>query len=850
MNGHVLYRFEEYRVDPARRELWRHEEQVAVQPKAFDCLSYLIEHRNRVVGSDELIAAVWGRTDLSDNVVMHSIARARQALGDSGDQQRAIRTVTRVGYAWNLPVEVVSLDGVAHGQTNGHASANGTANGHVNDSDLADSVSASHDTLKNVGAVNGEIEPAVMPSGSSPAVETGHATRKDRSGKRAATRRRYWFACAAGCVTLIAVAAIGLLSAERPSPQPVVGETAIVLPVTVAGGADSHSAWIRLGIMDLIAERLRELGQMVVPSDNTVALARAYLKSEEDGAYRVEDVEALADTVSAGLVLGAEAEAVGNGHWRVSLRTVYGRDPVVVAQGDATDLLAASRAAADRMAVMLGFDLAPQQAEVPEAEDQIDYVLRRVRAALLSDHFDQVRAILAGLDETQRRDPRVRFEMAALDAQRGQDDTALATLRSLLADLPENDHALLRAKTLHRLGVIHARQNDYPEALALDRQALAVLRGRQSYEERLSAGRILMSMAGLLALQEQLDESEATYAKARIALELSGDQFALAKLDVGLSTLYSRMGRSEAIAYAKRGAERLGQFGDAQNEVRARVHLVIAYFNEQDIAAAAEEVRYFDALLARIDNPLLSTQVRIYELAVLVESGQLAAAARLLEQIQEGQVDEAAAMLINYYAAGHAFASQAFEAAVSLAKTAVEAKWEPGRYGDKAHAWLLLHRAQVELGQIESAAGTLQRAIEWSVVAGDRKDVQLPLTLMKAEYAVVTGDDAAASSHFERALVMANQWGQPDALVRAVKPYVEWLIDEGDLDRAGVLAGRVSNWADRSYDAAWVQLRLYHALGEPSGWRLALRRARALAGERTIEPELLIPPELRIATAI
>src|SRR5690606_29308385 len=80
-------------------------EEVAVQPKAFDCLAYLIENRDRVVGSDELIAAVWGRTDLTDNVVMHSIARARQAVGDNGDVQRAIRTVTRVGYAWNLPVE-------------------------------------------------------------------------------------------------------------------------------------------------------------------------------------------------------------------------------------------------------------------------------------------------------------------------------------------------------------------------------------------------------------------------------------------------------------------------------------------------------------------------------------------------------------------------------------------------------------------------------------------------------------------------------------------------------------------------------------------------------------------------
>jgi hypothetical protein len=43
----------------------------------------------------------------------------------------------------------------------------------------------------------------------------------------------------------------------------------------VAVGAGEEWAWLRLGLMDLIAARLRHAGQPVVPSDNVVALLRA-----------------------------------------------------------------------------------------------------------------------------------------------------------------------------------------------------------------------------------------------------------------------------------------------------------------------------------------------------------------------------------------------------------------------------------------------------------------------------------------------------------------------------------------------------------------------------------------------
>lgn len=110
MNESASYRFDDFCLFPARRELWRAGERLVVQPKVLDALVYLIQHRDRAVGSDELVSAVWGRVDLSDNGLGQLIARARRAVGDSGESQHTIRTMPRFGFRWVREVEVLSAE--------------------------------------------------------------------------------------------------------------------------------------------------------------------------------------------------------------------------------------------------------------------------------------------------------------------------------------------------------------------------------------------------------------------------------------------------------------------------------------------------------------------------------------------------------------------------------------------------------------------------------------------------------------------------------------------------------------------------------------------------------------------
>jgi TolB-like protein len=94
----VQYRFEDYVLDPERRELTRGSEAVAVGPQVFDLLLYLVQNREHVVSKDELLDVVWGGRIVSESTLTTHINTARKAIGDSGQEQRLIRTIARKGF--------------------------------------------------------------------------------------------------------------------------------------------------------------------------------------------------------------------------------------------------------------------------------------------------------------------------------------------------------------------------------------------------------------------------------------------------------------------------------------------------------------------------------------------------------------------------------------------------------------------------------------------------------------------------------------------------------------------------------------------------------------------------------
>jgi adenylate cyclase len=94
----LRYLFEEYAFDTDRRELHRGPDVVSVAPQVFDLLDYLIRNRERVVSKDDLINAVWNGRSVSDAALTTRLNVARSAIGDSGEEQRLIKTLPRKGF--------------------------------------------------------------------------------------------------------------------------------------------------------------------------------------------------------------------------------------------------------------------------------------------------------------------------------------------------------------------------------------------------------------------------------------------------------------------------------------------------------------------------------------------------------------------------------------------------------------------------------------------------------------------------------------------------------------------------------------------------------------------------------
>ena len=106
------YEFDEFRVDAVRRVLLRRGEPVALTPKVFDTLLYLVGNGGRVLGKDELMKALWPDAFVEENNLTQSISSLRRALGEAKGENRYIVTVPGHGYRFAAEVtNVMSDDG-------------------------------------------------------------------------------------------------------------------------------------------------------------------------------------------------------------------------------------------------------------------------------------------------------------------------------------------------------------------------------------------------------------------------------------------------------------------------------------------------------------------------------------------------------------------------------------------------------------------------------------------------------------------------------------------------------------------------------------------------------------------
>jgi Tol biopolymer transport system component/DNA-binding winged helix-turn-helix (wHTH) protein len=108
----------DFRVEPSLNRMSRGDEVIRLTPKAMEVLMRLVERRGEVVSREALLAAVWPRTAVNEEVLTRAVADLRKAFADRPAQPRYIETIPKGGYRLVAAVSDpgAAIDAPSHGR--------------------------------------------------------------------------------------------------------------------------------------------------------------------------------------------------------------------------------------------------------------------------------------------------------------------------------------------------------------------------------------------------------------------------------------------------------------------------------------------------------------------------------------------------------------------------------------------------------------------------------------------------------------------------------------------------------------------------------------------------------------
>lgn len=780
----MTYRISNVRLDPVARLLQRDGELLDVPRRVFDCLAYLVEHRSRAVGRDELIEQVWHRSNVSDNQLAQTVLAARRLLDDDGVQQRMIRTVAGFGYHF---IGVVEVEG------------------------------------ENAGAAAAPVDqaPATMP----PPLSTMLI---------AAPPRRQWLLALFALALLASAGSVWwLLGQPAAVEQPMAAATATtgwtwVLPAQVA---DADGAWARIGIASLIAERLRHNGAIVVPIENVLARLGEHTGNTNPDALRRE--------LAATRVILPSISRDGKA-WRVEL-AAHAESGISRASALGDDLLLAGQQAAD--ALSAAHPIAPaedslsgraemieqlirsrdfesaasQLARLPESEHALPQArLLEIMLAMEQGRMSEASELAAALRSTLSAQ-----EFPAAAARLGLFEIALMRHRSApgWGDLVDASVARLekhgsprdlgsaliqRGNRAAIGGNYDTAQTDFARAQQLFLNAADELGGAR-------AGASLALLANARGRPAEalrlLADCEAIYARYAAI----GNQFAA--LRSMMSIQFGMLRWEDAQATSERARALAPLMTDANERVsylRARALLMLGTGRLREAAALLDESERMRQL-----GELSSEANRSDDLY------------RLQLGLAQGRYAQVATAAIDSYAR-------------------LEQEFDPKSIPRREQRDLALYlwfeaRRQLRLSDPSQALPPIQPE-----PAALNEPASMHAWLALGHRELERGDLIAAESDYRKALQLAIEANKLSRMVTASDALIGLLLASGRVDDAnevvtGVLA-RDPQVADRDFDSAVLLMRVRRAQGDDEGWRRAARSARQLAGERVV-PAGLLPPD-------
>jgi len=773
----IRYRFGEFVLDPAVRELSRAGHRLPLPLKSLECLVYLVANRQRAVGRDELVSAVWGRADVSDTVITQTMRRARKALDDAGDRQTMIRTVPGFGYRWVAEVEEL---------------------------DPAAPALPSPAAMTEVASTDEQAGAAPTPA--APNVQTTTPTRRHRL-----TRRPLLLAVAA----LIVLVGVGTAWILR-SPAPGAGTAAVatqvratVLPVRVAED-EADASWVRLGAMEYAADRLRGAALQVTPTEQTLHLAAGLPGS---GALDAAALKQLLLRSDSRWLIVPTAQRSG-AQWRVQLRVLDSASDVSVdAVGDTP--LQAMAVATDTW--LRRIRRAPADHAGPT---ELQERLRRIDAELDAGQLDAARAQLHATPAALRDSPALQVREGQLEYRAGRMAEAARLFERALSQQPAAAPGV-RAKGLMGLGAVALREGQPGQAQAHYSQALAVLATDASTRDTSLLGNAYNGRGVSQVQQGNLDAAVADLGQARIAMRRTGDVVSAAMVGANLGRMEGMRNHwPQALQEFDSAIDVFERFQVTDYLAATLAAKAQAQLQLVQPAQARATLARTDALRGTLEDPQLIAVIQNARANVALATGDL------------GQADDAMDALARSAAEDPAVARLRMALALARGDLRGAGQWvrDAAPMAERRDGALATTAVQAAANQADAVHWLRPDKATAHKAAPDPADA-----FARAVVQHRFGDPTTALADAQAALAVANRDGSPDDRVRANLLRARILMEARQFEQATAVLGELDAYTATDYRVAWMAAALYGKRGDAGPARQARQQASALAGERSLD---------------
>ncbi|MGH8174027.1 MAG: winged helix-turn-helix domain-containing protein [Rhodanobacteraceae bacterium] len=792
------YRFRDYELIPDTRRLLHAGVDVAIGIRVFEVIAYLVQNRQRAVGRDELLSAVWGRIDGGDATLAQAVLKARRALGDDGEAQHCIRTVSRFGYQWVAP----TIEGAA--------------------SDVVASVATVLPT-DNPRATAQQVH----------ATPSRERTARTRDMQTSALRARTWIAALAASAIIVGavVFATKQQRAQTPAEKMPVHEVAkgsvpslILVTPAIVHSAAVDDGWMRLGMMSLSAQALAGVpGHAVVP-DETALAAVAHVGANAG-------VEQLRAATGAAIVIASEANRVGE-DWQLDA-TVFNADgSAQLVSARAGNPIAAAGNLAHSLRELLAPEGGGDTGDVVAPD--VLALAAHMKSAILEAQNGRALAELAQAPASIARAPQIVLLQTEALTQLGKSGEAIDALRPLV------DGAVAASTTPRWLPDAWTALGDSELARGNPAQAEAYFRRAiqlDAVANRRSLGLAWRGLGIAQIVRNDLEGAEQSYLRARLELEPVGDRLLLARVTDGLGYIATAHGRmADALMLYEQAASMGAAAGLNETELGSQLNAAQAH---QSLLHHSVALQKLDALLPRIqalDYPALHRFGSIAYANALVETGAWSRArdelARLAatrdtatDAVVDVRLDEAQIDLALGDAPG----------AIALAQSLYREHDAQSAPDARLEAISALLTGYVLVGDQDAASALVADHSAWNT-DNARAPARVHALIAQAAFAAERADAAGAIDRYQQALTLARDVATPLLLRETALPFANFQLAAGAVDAARATAGLVGPYAEDDFQIALLMARVAAATRDRDLARSYFAQAHRLAGERWNQP--------------